>query len=184
MVGRNSLPMSVNSRMTSTMITQTIEMTTMAVSNALTWVCIGGNSIWRSRSSMALAPRLVDLDRARTAQPQAVTVKTPVLRVDPEDQHGDGDDDPDPGQYVVGRRRARAALAVGRARAERHDPGAVLVGLLEDEVGRVVRRLRAADRGDAVRRAVNDGRHVAPPDGSAGAVRARPSASTRRRRRA
>ena len=68
-------------------------------------------------------------------QPQPVRVQPTVLPVHPVDEDGHRDDDPDPGQHVVRRRGAGAAVAVRRAGAERHEPGALLVGLLQHEVG-------------------------------------------------
>src|SRR5215207_8652846 len=147
--------MSVPSTITSTTTTQTMQMRSIARSNVLLCVCSGGNSMWRFGSS-AMARLLLRKCLGGGGPPRRRPAdQAAVLPDHPQDQDRDGDDDADPDEDHVGASGARTLLAVGAAGTERHDPGALLVGRLQDEVGRVVGGLGARNVRDALGRAVN-----------------------------
>ena len=59
--------MFVNSTITRTMITQTIEIASMPSSNPLTCVCFGGNTIWRLPEPLSIIGLLSSRANGRVA---------------------------------------------------------------------------------------------------------------------
>src|SRR5688572_22589589 len=120
-VGRNSLPMFVNSTITSTTIMQTIAIAIIVSSKRLECVWSGGNSIWRLSSSIGGSLGSVGLDGAgAAAELESMGVEPAVLEVHPVHEHRDHHDDAEHGDHVVRGGGAGALLAVRAARPERH----------------------------------------------------------------
>src|SRR5687767_6302010 len=99
------------------MITQAIEIASIASSNLRECVWSGGNLIW-PLSSFMWSSASVGNDPA--GQPA-------VLPVQPVHEHRHHHDDADPREHHVRAGGAGALLTVGAARPERHEAGAVLV---------------------------------------------------------
>src|SRR3954447_15942961 len=133
--------MFVPSTMIRTAITQMMLIASMAYSKPLTWDCNGGSSTCRSSGGISMRVSFSGRDSRRgrrgiegrqggdrrPGQTGDMALEAAVLGDDPGHDRHRGDDHPDDRQHVVTRRRARTAVAVGRARTEGHDARALLV---------------------------------------------------------